>query len=191
MRHRRSVAAALVAAIYVLAQSTATLADPPPWAPAHGWRKKHDPYYLGYTGKQWPYDFGILGGRCNWQAVGTVVGGVVGGTIGSQVEGEGRTVAILLGSVLGAVIGNQIGHAIDEQDRACMGHALELARDNQRVSWQNPQSGIAYVITPLSRTERSGSTCRNYQLRVTSAGHGDAAHGVACRRTDDTWEFVR
>ena len=27
-------------------------ADPPPWAPAHGWRKKHDPNYVGYTGKK-------------------------------------------------------------------------------------------------------------------------------------------
>jgi surface antigen len=191
MRHRRSITAALLAGVYVLLQSTAVLADPPPWAPAHGWRKKHDPYYLGYTGKQWPHDYGILNGRCNWQALGTAVGGAVGGAIGSQVKGEGRTVAILLGSVLGAVIGNQIGRAIDEQDRACIGHALELAPDNQRLSWQNPQTGVAYVITPLSRTERSGSTCRKYQLQVTSAGRTDATDGVACRGADDTWEFVR
>ena len=24
-------------------------AEPPPWAPAHGWRKKNDPNYIGYT----------------------------------------------------------------------------------------------------------------------------------------------
>lgn len=28
-------------------------ADPPPWAPTHGWRKQHDAYYTGYTGSQW------------------------------------------------------------------------------------------------------------------------------------------
>lgn len=159
---------AWLAGLLLVTQSTALFADPPPWAPAHGWRKKHDPHYLGYTGKQWPHDYGIISGRCNWQALGTVLGGAIGGAVGSQVgEGEGRTVAILLGSVLGAVIGNQIGRGIDEQDRACMGQALELAPDNQRVSWQNPQTGVAYVMTPLGRRERNGATCREYQLRTT------------------------
>jgi len=39
-------------------------ADPPPWAPAHGWRKKNDPNYVGYTGKKWDKDYGIIEGRC-------------------------------------------------------------------------------------------------------------------------------
>ena len=33
------------------------LSQPPPHAPAHGWRKKNDPYYVGYTGRQWERDF--------------------------------------------------------------------------------------------------------------------------------------
>ena len=56
-------------------------ADPPPWAPAHGWRKKHDPYYTGYTGRQWDNDYGIISaGQCNRQAIATVLGGVTNGT---------------------------------------------------------------------------------------------------------------
>ena len=74
---------------------------------------------------------------------------------------------------------------------AAAAHALELAPDNQRVSWQNPQTGVAYVMTPLGRRERSGATCREYQLRVTATGRTDSTKGVACRRNDDTWEFVR
>ena len=27
------------------------LASPPDWAPAHGWRKKNDPAYAGYSGR--------------------------------------------------------------------------------------------------------------------------------------------
>src|SRR5688572_32726355 len=85
-------------------------ADPPAHAPAHGWRKKNDPYYVGYTGKQWEQDYGIVEGRCNREAIGTVVGAAIGGTIGSQVgDGSGRTVAIVVGTVLGAVIGREIG----------------------------------------------------------------------------------
>ena len=31
------------------------LADPPKHAPAHGWRKKHDPYYVGFSGYRWQH----------------------------------------------------------------------------------------------------------------------------------------
>src|SRR3989304_2554462 len=55
------------------------LSDPPPWAPAHGWRKKNDPHYVGYTGKKWERDYGIIGGRCHTAAVGAALGGAVGG----------------------------------------------------------------------------------------------------------------
>src|SRR5438045_3685546 len=107
-------------------------ADPPPWAPAHGWRKKNDPNYVGYTGKQWPKDYGILDGRCNTAAVGAVLGGVVGGAIGSQVgSGDNRPVAMVVGTVLGAVIGSKIGADIDNGDRGCMGHAFELAAEQK------------------------------------------------------------
>ena len=34
-------------------------ATPPAHAPAHGWRAKHDPYYVGYTGNHWERDYGI------------------------------------------------------------------------------------------------------------------------------------
>src|SRR5678815_5573926 len=93
-------------------------ADPPPWAKAHGWRKKNDPNYVGYTGKKWPQDYGVVEGHCDTDKVGAVVGSKVGSP-------ENRPVAIVVGTVLGAVIGAKVGRALDEADRACMGHALE------------------------------------------------------------------
>src|SRR5438094_5467304 len=115
-------------------------ADPPPWAPAHGWRKKNDPNYVGYTGKKWDNDYGVLEGSCDAAKVGTVLGGAVGGVIGSQVakDSPNRPVAILVGTVLGAVIGNKIGAEIGAGDRGCMGHALELAGEQKPVKWTNP-----------------------------------------------------
>ena len=49
-------------------------ADPPSYAPAHGWRKKHDPYYVGYTGNKWPKDYGVMEGdqMQAWYDKGTV-----------------------------------------------------------------------------------------------------------------------
>jgi hypothetical protein len=99
--------------IWLLAIVTALLlplapsadADPPSHAPAHGWRKKHDPYYLGYSGKKWEQDYGILEGTCNREAVGAVLGGATGAAIGAAAS-DGKGVAILVGAVLGAVVGS-------------------------------------------------------------------------------------
>ena len=76
-----------------------TPAAPPDHAKAHGWRKKNDPNYVGYTGKKWEKDYGITEGRCNTAAVGAVVGGVVGGAVGSRAGKEDRPVARRAGSV--------------------------------------------------------------------------------------------
>src|SRR5207249_5438905 len=106
----------------------------PPWAPAHGWRKKNDPNYVGYTGKKWDKDYGIIEGRCNSAAVGAVLGGAVGGAVGARAASkEDRPVAIVVGTVLGAVIGAKIGQKSDEGDRGCWGHALELAGEKKTV----------------------------------------------------------
>src|SRR5687768_11099143 len=123
--------------------SAPALSDPPDHAKAHGWRKKHDPAYVGYTGREWERDYGVIEGSCHRKEIGTVLGAVVGGAIGSQVgDGSGRTVAIIVGSVLGAVIGREIGRDLDDGDRACIGHSLELAKPGQSVRWVNDVSKV-------------------------------------------------
>ncbi len=162
-------------------------ADPPSWAPAHGWRKKHDPYYMGYSGKQWDNDYGVIQGNCNREAIGTVLGGAVGGAVGSTVgKGDGKTVAIILGSVLGAVIGNRIGKEMDDSDRGCIGHALELAPNNQTVAWQGA-SGLGYHLTPLSDYTSNGMKCREYRLRVNGQNINEDRREKACLAGDGNW----
>jgi surface antigen len=182
---RQSGLAVLFAA--VLGVALPAFADPPSHAPAHGWRKKHDPYYRGYTGRQWEHDYGIVDGRCNRDAIGTVLGGVVGGAIGSQV-GEGRAVAIVLGTVIGAVIGRQIGRNLDDQDRGCIGHALELAKDGQSVRWLNERYGVTYVVKPVGGVQ-NGGTCRNFELQASRDGKAQSQQGRACRTGDGTWRM--
>src|SRR5258708_34546866 len=102
-------------------------ADPPPWAPAHGWRKKNDPNYVGYTGRKWEKDYGVVEGHCNTQAIGAVLGGVVGGAVGSPAEKEAnRPVAILVAGILGAVIRAKVGRSIGDADPAGMGQGPVL-----------------------------------------------------------------
>jgi surface antigen len=175
------LAAGLVAAV-------PAFAAPPSHAPAHGWRKKHDPYYVGYTGRQWEHDYGIVEGHCNREAIGTVLGGVVGGVVGSQVaDGDDRAVAIVLGTVIGAVIGREIGRNMDERDRACVGHALELAKDGRSVRWLNDASGVTYVLTPTGGGQDAG--CRNFDLQISRAGKTEAQPSRACRTGDGTWQM--
>lgn len=163
-------------------------AEPPDHAKAHGWRKKNDPNYVGYTGRAWENDYGILEGNCNRKEIGTVIGAVVGGAIGSQVgDGSGRAVAIIVGSVIGAAIGREIGRDLDDGDRACVGHALELAKDGQRVRWSNEKTGVTYVISPLAAAKR-GDSCRPYKLTATRNGKSTTSDGKACRSGDGTWK---
>jgi len=172
----------------ILLASTAALADPPDHAKAHGWRKKHDAQYVGYTGRTWENDYGIVEGSCHRKEIGTVLGAVVGGAVGSQIgDGSGRTVAIIVGSVLGAVIGREIGSDLDEGDRGCVGHALELGKAGQRVRWQNETTGVTYVITPVDTS--AGDSCRSYKLTASRAGKSRTSDGRACRTGDGTWKM--
>lgn len=178
-------------AAMLLPLAPAAYADPPPWAPAHGWRKKHDPYYTGYSGRNWRDHYGIIDGRCNRAAIGTVLGGVVGGAIGSTVgKGDGRTVAIILGTVLGAVVGRQIGREMDEADRGCIGHALELAADRRTVYWIGANDWT-YRVTPLRNYEQNGQKCREYRLRINGRDIDEDRRERACLVRPGEWQAMR
>jgi len=189
-RALKGIGAGLVLAA-TLGIALPAFADPPAHAPAHGWRKKHDPYYVGYTGYSWPQHYGVIDGRCNRDQVGAVLGGVVGGVVGSQIgDGSGRVIATVLGTVLGAVIGREIGRDMDERDRACTGHALELAKDGQSVRWLNDSTGVNYVLTPTG-VYPSRSTCRTFELQASRNGRVSKSESVACRSDDGTWKFLK
>ena len=164
-------------------------ADPPPWAPAHGWRKKNDPNYVGYTGKRWEKDYGVLEGTCNTKEVGAVVGAAIGGAIGSRHGNDSnRPVAILVGGVLGAVIGAKIGGTLEDADRACIGHALELADEHSTVRWKN-SAGVQYELTPTRNSGSKANPCRQFVTRVVAGSTRDAVKGTACRRSNGEWAF--
>lgn len=173
------------------AWSAAALADPPSHAPAHGWRKKHDPYYVGYSGKHWEHDYEILSGRCNREAVATVLGGVVGAVVGSRTSTpENRTVATIVGAVAGAFIGKWLGRRLDEADRGCIGHALEVGRPGQLVAWNNDSTGVRYGVVPGASVERAGAACREFSFRASSAGDESSRQGIACQSEPGVWEIV-
>lgn len=194
-RRRRSTAsvatmtAVAFAASMMVVPAPAAFADPPPWAPAHGWRAKHNQTYRTYRE---PVPFGIDLGHCNRQLLGSVLGGVAGGVIGSQVgKGDGRTVAIIGGTLIGVLIGGALGRAMDEVDQNCVGQVLEHAEDGRTVRWQNPNTGTTYDVEPRrTYTNPEGAYCREYTTTAVIGGRAERVYGTACRNEDGSWKIA-
>jgi surface antigen len=169
-------------------------ADPPSHAPAHGYRDKQDKhdqsgrkFHRGYTGVEWDDDYGVAQGRCNTDTVLTTVGAVGGAVIGNRTASpENRTVATIVGAIVGGIIGNKVGDAIDDRDRACMGHGLEIAPVGRVVAWTNPRTQVAYQIRPVR--DLSGG-CRRFEYRA--GERSKLATMTACRGNNATWVIRR
>ncbi len=171
---------------------------PPPWAPAHGYRRKHG----GGPGRnQGGYDsqdgdvayqppFEIDQGNCNRGMLGAALGGTAGGLVGSQIgKGDERVVAIVAGSIIGIIIGGTIGRTMDEVDQNCLGQVLEHAPDQETIRWNNPETGADYTMTPVrTGQDGDGKYCREYQTTVIIDGRQQQAYGTACRQPDGSWE---
>ena len=174
-------------AVTVLA-SAGALADPPAHAPAHGWRKKHDPEYVGYTGTKWERDYGISSGSCNREEIGALVGGVIGGAVGARTASEeNRTVAVIIGAAVGALVGSRIGRELDEADRGCFGHALEIGTAGRAVRWNNAATGVTYVVVPGSGEKLDGKSCRNFTLTAVRGARTEKRAGTECQTAIGTW----
>jgi surface antigen len=186
MRHPVAMLACLLLASWTMQ----VFADPPAHAPAKGWRKKHDPEYVGYTGTKWQRDYDISSGRCNRQEIGAVLGAATGGLIGSRVGEENRTVATIIGAAIGALIGSKIGGALDDADRGCFGHALEMSPPGKRVSWDNPTTGVHYEMLPREGRKIDARTCRDFTLIATRGAHKSSEQGLACQARAGVWELV-
>ncbi len=214
---------AFFSAISLLFATTAALADPPHWAPAHGYRDKHDfsdshdegrdrndddddhdrgrkrgkhrtehqSFYVGYSGTEYDRDFDIRSGRCDREKVGAVLGGVAGGVVGNEVGNrDNRVVATILGAAVGALIGAKIGRDMDERDRSCVGHALELGTGGRRVRWTNRDSGVRYALIPLEGAQNGTGVCRDFRLTAARGDVVDTQEGRACQVRPGAWELA-
>jgi surface antigen len=196
---RTHALAAGVAAALMLVWAAPALADPPPWAPAHGYRAKKghkdkhgDDDYRYYRDRVYvaPLSAGL--GRCNREAVGTLLGGAVGAAAGSTVgKGGDRTAAIIGGAILGALAGNVIGRSMDEADGYCVAQALAHGKDGETVIWHSPRSDTEYRVTPKrSYQTDSGRYCREYTARAIVGGRREQTYGTACLQPDGSWKLA-
>lgn len=189
----RAAARAVVigAAIAALAAGSAmpVSANPPPWAPAYGYRAKDK--HKGEHGRAYvpPFDIGF--GRCNRDLLGGLIGGAGGAAIGSTIgKGDGRTAAIIGGAIIGIIVGGSIGRSMDSVDQNCVGQALEHAPDGRTIVWQNPQNNAQYQVVPTRTVQvPDGRYCREYTTTSVVAGKSQQVYGRACRQPDGSWEI--
>lgn len=197
--HVASLSAALAA--FTLSTALPAAADPPPWAPAHGYRAKHGDDGPGRgKGKgrggrdrhddSYVIPFGIGSGVCDREQLGAVLGGALGAGIGREIGGrDAGPAATLGGAILGAVIGGSIGRRMDDTDQHCAGQALEYAEEGQIVRWRDPD-GAEYRISPLRTFETSTNRfCREFRSWAVIAGREEETVGTACRDVDGRWRL--
>ncbi|HEX7967134.1 MAG TPA: RT0821/Lpp0805 family surface protein [Stellaceae bacterium] len=208
--------AAAIALLFAAASWPAApaLADPPPWAPAHGWRDKHDrdddhwrekrhghhrddddddDYRVAAPPAVVAMPYGLDQRVCYRDMIGAALGGATGGLIGSNIgKGKGRTVATIGGVLTGLFVGGSIGRNMDQLDQACAGQVLEHVPDRQSIAWQGQNQGDAYWVTPTrSYDAGNGRYCREYTSDAVVAGRKQQTYGTACRQPDGSWEIVK
>ena len=132
----------------------------------------------------------IASGCATQEQTGAVTGGVIGGLAGSTIgHGSGRSAAIVAGTIAGALIGGAVGKSMDAQDRRQASQALEYGRINEPYAWRNPDTGVAYTVTPVRTYENhAGAPCREYYTDAIIDGRRDRIYGTACRQADGSWQ---
>src|SRR5687767_11138766 len=124
MAMRKTLLALAAAALTVPAAPA--IADPPPWAPAHGKRAKDarydrygryaQPVVLTRNDRVWRGDDGRYYCRRDNGTTGLIVGAAAGALLGRAIDGgRERT----LGTILGAAGGALIGREIDRGELRC------------------------------------------------------------------------
>ena len=131
----------------------------------------------------------IMGGcETSREEQGNVIGAIAGGVLGSQVgSGSGKTAATIAGILLGGYLGGRVGRQMDENDRYEAGQALETTPTDEHSTWQNPDSGTAYTLTPTRTYYDSSQPCREYTTEAWIDGRRETLYGTACRQSDGTW----
>lgn len=106
-------------------------------------------------------------------------------------DGAGSSVELTSNVVRGTVIGGSVGQHMDAQDRHIAGLALSDAAARQAIRWYNTDTGIRYVLVPVSTFEGPDGPCRRFTIVASASGQPQFADGLACQQSDGRWIETR
>lgn len=119
------------------------------------------------------------------------IGGAAGGALIGQAIGR-DTQATLIGAAVGTMLGYIVGNEMDKYDRKELNHAYEYGRSGQATSWQNPDNGNAYRVTPqpaYTTAQSPQAPCRRAEILATIDGKTEKTYSTACRNSQGQWEL--
>lgn len=136
----------------------------------------HAKNFIGYTGKRWVSDYGVLHGECNVKELSKTLkkGSSVSET--AQLEIDQTAIALLAGTR---------SESANQLDSACFGHTLELVPSGQAVRWLNTSSGVGVYLSPGAKSD----TCRTYLGVVAVSGQKTKFRGEACSPSPGVWRL--
>ena len=107
-----------------------------------------------------------------------------------MVDKDDRAVGIIGGAIIGMIVGGAIGTMMDDADQGCVGHTLEHVPDGQTITWNDPNQGRTYRVTPESSYRATnGQICRDYVTEAVIGGRVQEVIGTACRQPDGAWKL--
>lgn len=120
-----------------------------------------------------------------------VLGGAAGGALLGQAIGR-DTEATLIGAAVGGLLGYVVGNEMDKFDRRELNHAYEFGQSGQVSSWQNPDNGNIYQVTPqpaYTAPDTPQRPCRRAEILATIEGRTQKTYTTACRSRSGQWEL--
>ena len=119
---------------------------------------------------------------------GAGIGAASGALLGQAIGGD--TEATLIGAAVGTMLGYIVGNEMDKYDRQKLNQAYEVGPSGQSTSWQNPDNGNAYQVTPqpaYSNPSQSSRPCRQAEILATIDGKTEKTYSTACRNNEGQW----
>lgn len=112
--------------------------------------------------------------------------GAAGGAIAGQAIGR-STEATLIGALVGTLAGYMIGNEMDKYDRQRLNYVYETGMSGQTTTWQNPDSGNVYSVTPQPATTGASGPCRRAEVEAVIDGRRETTYTTACRDYNGQW----
>ena len=132
--------------------------------------------FIGYTGKGWNEDFGVLRGKCQAKQVQEEA---LKGSLTMQMAYVEVT-----SSFSGIFPQNEFVDAL-AVDSHCFGHTLELVPSGQSVRWLNPVSGVGVYLSPGPKSDN----CRSFLGVTIVEGEKKKFRGEVCSSIKGLWQI--